>query len=242
MKLGIVATITGLPHEHALMKKKLTQKEAFKLGAEYQFIESIPMGPWTSFSLLNDPIHISFVLARYKFCARMLTGKKSILEVGCGDAPGTPIVAEFTNRLLALDVDDRLINNNRKRLAKISNIEFRNYNICETPLSEKFDAAFSIDVIEHLDKPLNKPFLENTTKSLHSDGVCIIGTPNITANKYASKRSRTQHINLQSHKSLRKRLERYFENVFIFSMNDEVIHTGYLPMAHYLFGMGVGVR
>ena len=28
---------------------------------------------------------------------------------------------------------------------------------------------------------------------------------------------------------------KYFENVFLFSMNDEVVHTGFSPMAHYLF-------
>ena len=30
----------------------------------------------------------------------------------------------------------------------------------------------------------------------------------------------------------------YFENVFMFSMNDEVLHTGFAPMGHYLFALG----
>ena len=29
----------------------------------------------------------------------------------------------------------------------------------------------------------------------------------------------------------------HFRNVFIFSMNDEVVHTGFYPMAHYLFAL-----
>ena len=37
-------------------------------------------------------------------------------------------------------------------------------------------------------------------------------------------------------------MRRYFENVFIFSMNDEVCIQGFSPMAHYLFAVGVGVR
>src|SRR5262249_47894355 len=32
-------------------------------------------------------------------------------------------------------------------------------------------------------------------------------------------------------------LEKYFAHVFIFSMNDEVVHTGFSPMAHYLFAL-----
>ena len=200
------------------------------------------MGPWTSYSLLHDPIHMSFVLARYKFCARMLRGKQMVLEVGCGDAPGTPIVAEFTGKVIAVDVEKRLIDSDKKRLRDIKNIEFRVHDICKDAPIEKFDAVYSIDVIEHLDKKLNIPFMENSVKSLQKHGICIVGTPNIKANKYASERSRVQHINLFSHKSLHDHLARYFNNVFMFSMNDEVVHTGYGNMAHYLFGMGVGVK
>jgi hypothetical protein len=31
--------------------------------------------------------------------------------------------------------------------------------------------------------------------------------------------------------------EQYFSRVFVFSMNDEVVHTGFYPMAQYLFVM-----
>jgi hypothetical protein len=41
---------------------------------------------------------------------------------------------------------------------------------------------------------------------------------------------------------LKNVLERFFTNVFLFSMNDEVVHTGFSPMAHYLFCLCVGVR
>lgn len=224
------------------MKKKLTQKDAYKVGTDYQFVSHIKMGPWTSYSLLHDPIHMSFVLARYKFCARMLAGKDYVLEIGCGDAPGTSIVAQFVKKVLAVDIDDRLIASDRERLSQIKNIEFKNFDISQEVPKERFDAAYSIDVIEHLDRHLNKPFFKNTVACLKKDGICIVGTPNITANKYATERSKIQHINLQSYKSLRKKLSKYFQNVFIFSMNDEVVHTGYYPMAHYLFGMGVGVK
>ncbi|MCA6302689.1 MAG: hypothetical protein IM629_12150, partial [Phenylobacterium sp.] len=35
---------------------------------------------------------------------------------------------------------------------------------------------------------------------------------------------------------------KFFSNVFLFSMNDEVVHTGFAPMAHYLFAIGAGKR
>ena len=223
--------------------KKLSQKEAFKIASSYQFdTKPILLGPLTSYSLLNDPKHMCFVLARYKFCAKLLEGKKEILEIGCGDGFGIPIVAQSSKYVLGIDVDDRLIENNRERLKKIKNIEFKNINICEEPLKRKFDGIFSIDVIEHLDSPLEKKFMANMCKSIKNDGICIIGTPNKTADKYATERSKIQHINLKDHKALRALLNRYFINALLFSMNDEVVHTGYYPMAHYLFGVGIGVR
>ncbi len=41
---------------------------------------------------------------------------------------------------------------------------------------------------------------------------------------------------------MRELMSRYFVNMFVFSMNDEMVHTCYGLMAHYLIGMGVGVK
>lgn len=222
------------------MKKNLTQKDLHEAGTSYQFIESLKMGPWTSYSVLHDPIHTVFVLSRYKFCTRMLAGKDRVLEIGCGDAPGTPMMAEFVGHVTAIDWDERLIASDTERLSAIKNVDFRVLDICKELPGGKFDGAFAIDVIEHLEKPMNAVFMRNIVKSLTQDGVCILGTPNKTANKYASPQSKIQHINLKTHQGLRKLMQRYFRNVFMFSMNDETLHTGYGPMSHYLFGMGVG--
>ena len=229
-------------HLHKEIKRsKLTQDEAFKLGTDFQFIPSMRLGPWTSYSLLNDPKHMSFVLARYKFCAKMLEGKKKILEVGCGDAFGIPIVAQSAQRVVGIDREARLIKDDAKRLKAIKKIEFKQMDICYKIPTEKFDAVYSIDVIEHLERGMNDRFIKNQCACLNEDGICIVGMPNITADKYA-KFSRIQHINLMSHDRLRKLIENFFKNVFMFSMNDEVIHTGFPPMAHYLFAVGVGLK
>ena len=224
------------------MTHKINQQKAYRLGTDYQFIDSVKLGPWTSYSLLHDPKHMGFVLARYKFCAKMLEGMDLVLEVGCGDGFGTPVIAQAVKKVVAIEPDARHIKGNRLRLYKIKNVEFRAMSICDNVPKEKFDGSFSIDVIEHLDKPLNRSFLENQHACLKTDGVCIVGTPNITANKHASPRSRVQHINLQSQASLKKMMSQYFKRVFMFGMNDEVLHTGYSPMCHYIFGMGVGLK
>jgi len=223
--------------------ERLSQRELYEIASKYQFeSEIISLGPWTSYSMLHDPKHMSFVLSRYKFAAKMLEGKDDVLEIGCGDAFGIPIVAQGVKSVLGIDVDDSMISDNSMRLKSIKNIKFQKYNICDGGLDQVFDAAYSIDVIEHLDAGLEKSFMDNTVECLKDNGVYICGTPNITANQYATERSAIQHINLKSQKSLKELMLQYFENVFMFSMNDEVLHTGYAPMGHYLFAVGAGKK
>lgn len=216
--------------------------EAVMKHTAYTFRQTFTLGTRSAFSMYDDPIHIGFVLARYKFCARMLEGKARVLEVGCGDGIGTPIVAQFVTNVVAVDVEDRLIRSNKRRLSKIKNIRFQTLDFIKEKPQGLFDAVFSIDVLEHIPGSNEHTFFRNTCLCLREEGVCIVGTPNSTADAYASASSRGHHDNLKSHDSLREILTTYFNNVFMFSMNDEVVHTGFGPMAHYLFGMGVGVK
>ena len=123
-----------------------------------------------------------------------------------------------------------------------SRVSFVLHDLIKKPLPQKFDAAYSLDVIEHISTDKEEMFMQNLCASLHPHAVCILGTPNKDAQAHASEHSRAGHINLKTAETLRNLLEKHFHNVFLFSMNDEVIHTGFHPMAHYLFGMGVGGR
>jgi 2-polyprenyl-3-methyl-5-hydroxy-6-metoxy-1,4-benzoquinol methylase len=201
--------------------------------------DEITLGPWTSYSLRHDPKHMAFVLSRYKFCAKMLSGKGRVLEVGCGDAFGAPIVAQEVDHLHCLDWEERNISGNRRRLSCIKNITFETADVSSSSVKGKYDAIFNIDVIEHLEPDFEKSFMNNMVGCLSENGVMIVGTPNESASQYATHRSDHQHINLKNEKTLRQLFSNYFHNTFMFSMNDEVVHTGYSPMAHYLFAIGV---
>ncbi len=223
------------------MKSELTAWDHYLRGTDDQHATScLMLGPWTSYSLMTDPKHMSFVLARYKFCAKLLEGKNQVLEIGCGDGFGVPIVAQSVGHVDCVDWDQRLIEGNRERLHWLKNVEFQHVNVNYEAPTEIYDAAFAIDVLEHLDPDKEEEFMRNTCLSLHSDGMLIHGTPNITASQYASPQSEEQHINLKSHKDLKSLMLQYFKTVLMFSMNDEVIHTGYGPMGHYLFAVGIG--
>ncbi len=217
--------------------------DCYNSGISLQFnCAPFSLGPLGSWDIRNDPKHLCFVLSRYKFCAKMLDTKGSVLEIGCGDSVGTPITAQHVKHVHCVDWDIRHIEDNRNRLGSYGNISYEHLDINKTPCLQNFDAAYMIDVIEHLEPPLEDNFINNICKSLNSNGILIVGTPNITSQQYASEVSKEQHINLHDHASLRNLLNRFFYNTFLMSMNDEVIHTGYAPMAHYIWGIGVGVR
>ncbi len=213
-------------------------------ATEEQFAaEELLLGPWTSYSFLNDPRHTVFVLSRYKFVSKMLEGKNRVLEVGCGDGFGAPIVAQAVRELVCVDWEEKNIEGNRRRLSHLSNVSFEVQDVStNSPGVGKFDAIFSIDVLEHVEPEFEEAFMRNLVDSLEPNGMMIIGTPNATASIYASPQSESQHINLKTRESLRALSDEYFENSFSFSMNDETLHTGYGPMSHYLWVIGVGKK
>ena len=164
------------------------------------------------------------------------------MEVGCGDAFGSPIVAQVVGNLFCVDREPILVENNIDRLSAVENVEFHTMDMLDVVPDRVFDAAFLIDVIEHLAPEQEERFMTNLSDCLTQHAVIVIGTPNIEADKYSSEPGASPHVNLKSHSSMRQLLDRYFLNSFIFSMNDEVVHTGFYPMAHYLLGVGVGLR
>ena len=121
-------------------------------------------------------------------------------------------------------------------------IDCRVHDMLSGPVPEHFDGAYAIDVLEHISPDLEDRFLGNVVASLAANGVFIAGVPSIQSQAHASPASRAGHVNCKDEAGLRATLRRFFHNVFIFSMNDEMVHTGFAPMAHYLIGMGCGRR
>jgi 2-polyprenyl-3-methyl-5-hydroxy-6-metoxy-1,4-benzoquinol methylase len=100
-----------------------------------------------------------------------------------------------------------------------------------------FDGAYSLDVLEHIPAEKEDRFVGNIAASLGDHGVLVLGSPSIQSQAYASPPSKAGHVNCKDAKGLKELAERYFHNVFLFSMNDEVVHTGFYAMAHYLIAL-----
>jgi len=188
----------------------------------------------------QDPKRLVFTLARYKFVAKMLKGKENVAEYGCGDAFCSRLVKQEVGRLTVTDFDPHFIADAQDRMNDRWRFEAKVHDVLAAPLPGRFDAAYSLDVMEHIDAGQEDRFLDNIKASLTEQGVLIIGMPSLESQAYASAESKAGHVNCKSGEELRRVMSRHFHNVFLFSMNDEVVHTGFLPMAHYLLALCVG--
>jgi 2-polyprenyl-3-methyl-5-hydroxy-6-metoxy-1,4-benzoquinol methylase len=202
----------------------------------------VELGRYTSDDYVNDPRHLTFVAARYKFCAKMLDGLGTVIEVGCGDGFGAPLVAGAVGRFIGTDINPPMLEDIKRRHAFLKNASFEFFDFREKRYPTPVDAFFCVDVIEHIYPAEEAAFLGNLVGSLGEHGIALIGTPNKTAEQYASPWSKAAHVNLKTHGELKALAQRHFHNVFMFGMNDEVVHTGYPAMCHFLWALCVAPR
>lgn len=188
----------------------------------------------------EDPRRHLFTLARYKFVAKMLSGSKRVLEIGCADAYGTRLVQQSVGAVTAIDMNHAFIDDIEKRANLKWPMKAFVHNMISGPFideEQKYDAAFCLDVLEHVSSEEEDRFISNICGSISKYGVAIFGMPSLESQTWASPQSAEGHVNCQSGDQLKNTLEKHFHNVFVFSMNDEIVHTGFYPMAHYLLAV-----
>lgn len=201
------------------------------------------LGPQATYQWEHDPKHLLFVLARYKHAARLIGDAETVLEVGCGEGIGAGILAAGRLAYQGIDLDAEAVEVARATQGRERPpVLFSVADILTDRSGAGWDAAVSLDVIEHIDPSCDDAFMAGITHSLGDWGVCVIGTPNATAEEYQSAASAAGHVNLYLPIRLEGLMRSHFRRVALFGMNDEVLTTGFLPMAHYLMALGVGPR
>jgi 2-polyprenyl-3-methyl-5-hydroxy-6-metoxy-1,4-benzoquinol methylase len=198
------------------------------------------LGLMANYTWNTDPKRLCFVLSRYKFVAKMLDGMQNVLEIGSADAFGTRIVQQAVANVTATDFDPVFIDDVNQRQNPKWHLNTLTHDMLSGPLACSFDAAYALDVLEHIEPHCEQIFLKNVSDSLKPKGVAIFGMPSLESQIYASPGSRAGHVNCKNGTDLKKCLEKFFDNVFVFCMNDETLHTGYFPMAHYLLALCCG--
>ncbi len=205
--------------------------------------DKLKLGPYNTRGLIEDPKRFGFMISRHKFVGKMLDGMGSVLEVGCQEGLGTLVVSKFVGKITAVDFYKPHIEAALEGMAPvIKNATFAGHDMIDGPVSGTFDGAFTLDVFEHIDPVQSDVFLANIARSLTDAGVLIVGIPSLESQRFASAAAAAGHINCLSGPDLKKACQKHFKNVFMFGMNDEVLHTGFFPMCQYLFAMCVGPK
>jgi 2-polyprenyl-3-methyl-5-hydroxy-6-metoxy-1,4-benzoquinol methylase len=186
----------------------------------------------------KDPRRTLFTLSRYKFVSKMFEGRERVLEVGCADAFGTRLVQQTVGQVTAIDFDPLFIEDVKERMDKHWPLETFVHDVLGGAVPGSYDAIYALDVLEHIEPAVERRFLGNSLAPLEAHGIALFGMPSLESQPYASPQSKVGHVNCKTMPEFKKLMEEYFHSVFMFSMNDEVVHTGYHKMAHYLIALG----
>lgn len=221
--------------------KKIAEKQELKsnwksVATLIGKVNEIKLGNYASYWMYKSPRRMLHAMAYYKFASKMIGSRKRVLDVGCNEGLGSWLLAKECGYCLGMDFDEEAIICAKNNFND-ETIDF----ICSDFLAaapSEWDAVVNFDVIEHI-LPDNAPlFFEKMAMNLNQHGIAIVGTPSKISQEFASAVSKQGHVNIYSYERLEKEMRRHFTYVFLFSAHDEVVHTGFFPLAHYFIALG----
>ncbi len=193
-----------------------------------------------SFSLQDDflknPLMSAVKLARYKFAARMVSEDDVVLDLGCGNGYSSYFLSKYARKVVGMDLYADIPGASKRMSA--DNLQFIKGDILFPPpeiTEEEFTVVNSIDVIEHFHRDDGEKIVRDYSGLLSKNGMMIIGTPSRHSQAYRSARSRKVHFYEYEPEELRDMCRGYFGRAILFSMNDEIVHTGFNRLAWFIF-------
>lgn len=185
---------------------------------------------------LSNPLMTAIKLARYKFVYRLLDKDDTVLDLGCGYGYSSYFFSKACKYVRGVDLiikPDVM----QKKFLTASNISFVQGDLMTYNDDNLYSVIVMLDVIEHFSMTDGEAVIARYLKNLAPSGLIIIGTPNKYSEAYRSHGGKDAHLYEYTPDELRCMLKKYFSRVILFSMNDEVVHTGFDKLAWYLFAV-----
>jgi SAM-dependent methyltransferase len=220
--------------ENSLREKELWDKVIDMHGRGKKVL-----GQRWSADLLREPKRLGFVLSHYKFAAKMACRGRRVLELGCGEGIGTPILAEFASSYMGVDPDQSAIASAGENWVN-EKVRFVEGDLLDQSYGV-FDSVISLGVLEQIHREQAPLFFSTIAKTLGEDGIGVIGTLGPASQAAAPADSHLAPPNLFDASRLDAAMRRVFHNVFLFGLSDEVVHTDY-SAAPYLVALGCNKR
>lgn len=135
--------------------------ETDTVRADFDRLALLAGGEWDHSS------HYHGLLARH-----VPAGCREALEVGCGAGAFSRLMAETSERVLAIDLSPNMVGVARERSARFTNIDFRVADVLTLELpDERFDCVATIATLHHLPAAEVLPKLK---RALKPGGVLLI--------------------------------------------------------------------
>ncbi len=112
----------------------------------------------------------------YEFALPLIKGK-TVLDVGCGLAYGTALMAESAASIVGVDYDQSVVDDNTRQYSAIKNLSFQRVTVPPLPFAdESFEVITSFQFIEHIHP--RKEYLKECIRVLKPGGKLYVTTPN----------------------------------------------------------------
>ena len=187
--------------------------------------------------LAKNPLMATVKLARYKFVSKMLDKNDYVVDVGCGGGLSTFYYSNFCRKAVGIDNDARRIKEWKE--FKNKKLDFVNLNALDiSKLNFDVNCIINVDFIEHITKRyyFYKKLQKISTKSKNRrNKMLIIGTPSYYSKKYRAKHNLLHHKHEYKPDELYEICAKNFSRVFKFTMNDELVHTGFDKLGWFFF-------
>jgi len=211
------------------------------IGELYQNYREIALPPEYAYFIQENSLQMLIRLARYKFVARQLKRTDRVLEVGCGSGLGAIFLGQHCHSVDGIDVNEQEIKE-AEAVNRRENVRFSVADYFTFKASHKYDVIVLLDVIEHMDEALGEKLIDKTADDLKENGWLVVGTPSCYSYEYQSQFSKAAHVKLYDQAELVGLIEKHYGRCLAFSMNDEMVHTGFSKLAWYYFVLAFGPR
>lgn len=188
--------------------------------------------PGTEFMPIRGLINVAL---RYSLAKKFLKSGEKVLEAGCGFGYGAAFISGRAESVVGLDIAPDSIEFCR-RTYRLENVQWVVGDVTDLKFGDNtFDIYVSYETLEHL--PLDKieRYFQEAKRVLKNGGHFIISTPN--------KMNRLNlnnpfHVKEYTFTELRNLMERYFNEVEYYSLEEVKLHKGVSKSSTVMIAVG----
>jgi hypothetical protein len=218
----------------------------------------------------DDEARLASHLAHYRFIAAVIGVRHDVAEYGCASPTGTRLILQQSRKMTLFDPRPLVVGDLQWRFQDDWRFEARLHDIISKPLSRQADSAYCVDFLQYISRDEEDIFIRNLRDSLSRESdFLLIGSPSYGAGgppgtQHAlgadaphamAAQSGSDNLPCQTRTArgqaviyrrtgaeLKALTERFFHNVFMFSMVDDIAQPGIRPNAEHIFALSCGKK